>query len=92
MSADEAGAAQPKQEHINLKVVAQDGTEVLFKIKNSTPLRKLMEAYCQRQAIEPNSIRFLFDGNRLREDQTPEELGMEDHDVIDAVLQQTGGC
>jgi small ubiquitin-related modifier len=70
---------------------AQDGNEVHFKIKKSTPLRKLMDAFCQRQAINPTSIRFLYDGKRVNETQTPKELEMEDNDVIDAVLQQTGG-
>eukprot|EP01114_Cavostelium_apophysatum_P000714 TRINITY_DN1064_c0_g1_i2.p1 TRINITY_DN1064_c0_g1~~TRINITY_DN1064_c0_g1_i2.p1 ORF type:complete len:104 (-),score=14.20 TRINITY_DN1064_c0_g1_i2:40-351(-) len=76
---------------INLRVVAQDGSEVYFKIKKNTPLRKLMEAYCQRQSVDQNSIRFLYDGQRLSPDQTPKELELEDNDIIDAVLQQTGG-
>jgi small ubiquitin-related modifier len=38
-----------------------------------------------------DQIRFLFDGNRLRENQTPDELEMEDDDVIDAMLFQVGG-
>jgi small ubiquitin-related modifier len=36
-------------------------------------------------------IRFLFDGQQVREDQTPEQLGMEDDDLIDACLPQLGG-
>jgi hypothetical protein len=32
-----------------------------------------MDAYCTRQAIQPSSIRFLFDGQRIREEQTPKE-------------------
>jgi small ubiquitin-related modifier len=81
-----------KSDHINLRVVAQDGGEVFFKIKKTTALRKLIDAYCERQAISPASIRFLYDGQRIREEQTPKELDMEDNDIIDAVLQQTGGC
>ncbi|PIA25795.1 hypothetical protein AQUCO_10800045v1 [Aquilegia coerulea] len=77
--------------HINLKVKGQDGNEVFFRIKRSTQLRKLMTAYCDRQSVEFNSIAFLFDGRRLRADQTPDELEMEDGDEIDAMLHQTGG-
>jgi len=76
---------------INLRVVSQDGTEVYFKIKKQTPLRKLIEAYCGRQGIDANTVRFLYDGQRIQQDQTPKELEMEDNDIIDAVLQQTGG-
>ncbi|CAH2240123.1 jg6377 [Pararge aegeria aegeria] len=35
-------------EHINLKVLGQDNAIVQFKIKKHTPLRKLMNAYCDR--------------------------------------------
>ncbi|KAK9146007.1 hypothetical protein Sjap_005910 [Stephania japonica] len=82
---DQSGA------HINLKVKGQDGNEVFFRIKRSTQLRKLMTAYCDRQSVEFNSIAFLFDGRRLRAEQTPDELEMEDGDEIDAMLHQTGG-
>uniref|UniRef100_A0A2C9UDU6 Small ubiquitin-related modifier n=2 Tax=Manihot esculenta TaxID=3983 RepID=A0A2C9UDU6_MANES len=73
--------------HINLKVKGQDGNEVFFRIKRSTQLKKLMNAYCDRQSVELSSIAFLFYGRRLRGDQTPDELEME----IDAMLHQTGG-
>ncbi len=51
-----------------------------------------MEAYCTRQGMAANAVRFLYDGERLREDATPASLNMEDQDVIDAVAQQTGGA
>ncbi|XP_062148260.1 small ubiquitin-related modifier 1-like [Alnus glutinosa] len=82
---------KPMDQHINLKVKGQDGNEVFFRIKRSTQLRKLMNAYCDRQSVEFNSIAFLFDGRRLRGEQTPDELEMEDGDEIDAMLHQTGG-
>nr|GEV54024.1 small ubiquitin-related modifier 1-like [Tanacetum cinerariifolium] len=68
----------------------QEGNEVFFRIKRSTQFKKLMNAYCDRQSVEMNSIAFLFDGRRLRADQTPDELEMEDGDEIDAMLHQTG--
>lgn len=60
--------------HINLKVKGQDGNEVFFRIKRSTQMRKLMNAYCDRQSVDLNSIAFLFDGRRLRGEQTPDEV------------------
>jgi hypothetical protein len=38
------------------------------------------------------SVRFLFDGKRIRENQTPNELGMEDGDsirLVDRLLEKT---
>eukprot|EP00897_Mesotaenium_endlicherianum_P000635 jgi/Mesen1/10572/ME000085S09903 len=77
--------------HINLKVKGQDGNEVFFRIKATATLQKLMKAYCERQSVDLASIAFLFDGRRLRPDQTPQDLEMEDGDEIDAMLHQTGG-
>ncbi|KAL3622654.1 hypothetical protein CASFOL_033471 [Castilleja foliolosa] len=54
--------------HINLKVKGQDGNEVFFRIKRNTQLKKLMNAYCDRQSVDISSIAFLFDGRRLRPD------------------------
>jgi len=50
-----------------------------------------MEAYCERQAINVNAIRFLYDGNRINDDDTPYSLGMEDNDTIDVMVEQIGG-
>ncbi|KAL5228870.1 hypothetical protein ABZP36_017135 [Zizania latifolia] len=60
--------------HINLKVKGQDGNEVFFRIKRSTQLKKLMSAYCDRQSVDMTAIAFLFDGRRLRAEQTPDEV------------------
>merc|ERR1712216_977485 len=78
-------------EHINLKVVTQDGNEIYFKCKQTTPLQKLMHAFCNRQGVSMQSVRFLFDGNRINETQTPQQLEMEDGDVIDVMVEQQGG-
>eukprot|EP00245_Coleochaete_scutata_P007834 TRINITY_DN23615_c0_g1_i1.p1 TRINITY_DN23615_c0_g1~~TRINITY_DN23615_c0_g1_i1.p1 ORF type:complete len:103 (+),score=36.30 TRINITY_DN23615_c0_g1_i1:102-410(+) len=93
-NAGTTGAEEKKPEggnHINLKVKGQDGNEVFFRIKSTATFKKLMTAYCDRQSLDMNSIAFLFDGRRLRSEQTPEELEMEDGDEIDAMLHQQGG-
>jgi len=64
---------------------------VHFKVRPSTKFSKVFDAYCQRKALQPNAVRFLMDGERLRPDQTPEEMDMEDGDSIDARLEQEGG-
>ena len=80
-----------KQEtHINLKV-SDGSSEIFFKIKRTTPLRRLMEAFAKRQGKEMDSLRFLYDGIRIQADQTPEDLDMEDNDIIEAHREQIGG-
>ncbi|KAG1146895.1 hypothetical protein G6F37_007985 [Rhizopus arrhizus] len=78
-------------EHINIKVVGSDKNEVFFKIKRSTHLRKLMDAYCERQGKAPGSVRFLYDGTRVLNHNTPNELDMDDGDTIDVMVEQIGG-
>lgn len=38
------------------------------------------------------SLRFMLDGERIHEDQTPKMLELEDQDQIDCMLEQTGGA
>ena len=52
----------------------QDGSVVHFKIKRNTQLKKLMQAYCDRQGFQMNTIRFMFDGNHLGPETTPAEV------------------
>ena len=64
------------------RIKGQDGSLVHFMIKQTTALKKLMEAYCFRQGLEMDRTCFFFARNRLRESQTPAELNMEDDDMI----------
>ncbi|KAI5288703.1 hypothetical protein KEM52_001059, partial [Ascosphaera acerosa] len=70
--ADNAAApvAPAPTEHLNIKVT-DNNNEVFFKIKRTTQLRKLMDAFCERQGKDVRSVRFLFDGTRVRAEDTP---------------------
>ena len=41
--------------------------------------------------LTPGNVRFLFDGERIHETQTPKDLNMENGDEIDVVIEQVGG-
>merc|ERR1711915_1057842 len=60
--------------------------------KKSTPLRKLMDAYCSRLGLTASQVRFMVDGERISADDTAEKLGLEDEDLIDVAMEQTGGA
>ena len=90
-AAGNEAAPQAAGEQLNIKVKAQDGSEIFFKIKKSTQLKKLMEAYCQRQGLSNNQCRFIFDGERIKDDDTPQTLEMDNGDEIDVMVEQTGG-
>ncbi|KAI9320327.1 ubiquitin-related domain-containing protein [Zopfochytrium polystomum] len=90
-----SGEAKPDKsgeiQHINLKVKGADGTEIAFKIKRSTTLQRLMDAYTSKTGVDKNSIRFMFDGKRLLGTETPDMLEMEDGDMISTAVTQIGG-
>jgi len=88
---DEIKSESKTSKHINIKVVNSEGNEVFFKIKKNTKLRKLMDAYCKRQGLVNGSVRFSFDGNRVNPETTPDDIGIQSDDIIDAMVEQTGG-
>ena len=67
---------QPRSEHLNIKVT-DNNNEVFFKIKRTTNLSKLMNAFCERQGKAPNSVRFLFDGARVNPTDSPDSVSQE---------------
>ena len=69
-----------------------EGTEVLFTLKRTTPLRKLFDAFCKRRGIDCSNARFHFDGRNVGLDDTcsAEDFNMEDYDVIDAMIEAIG--
>jgi len=81
---------------ITIKVVQGDGTEVMFKVKRSTKIQKILRAHEQQAGVQPGSFRYTLDGDFLPDtrrdsDDTIEKWDMQDGDSIDAHVEQTGG-
>lgn len=68
--------------------VINNGHELFFKVKPTTQFQKIFDAYQQRTGT---TARYLYNGVRVGPQDTPKELDMEDGDVIDAMVEQTGG-
>ena len=52
---------------------------------------KLKKSYSERVGAPIASLRFLFDGKRINDEETPKSLEMEQDDVIEVYQEQTGG-
>jgi len=65
--------------------------EVFFKVRTTTPLTKVVDAYNAQQQAQPGTYRFYFDGVRIVPGDTPASLEMEDMDCIDVQIEQVGG-
>src|SRR5687767_12985094 len=64
---------------INIRLINAEGVYVDFKVKKTTSFGRVFFLYCEKTGIQLPSARFLFDGNRIREDATPGSLDMEDN-------------
>lgn len=90
-------SVQPKEESdvkedaITLRVKENSGEETLFKVKKTTLMGKIFDAYSKRKSVPISALRFMLDGERIQADATPESLDLEDKDQIDVFLEQTGG-
>ena len=89
----DAALAAPAQ--LSLTVIDNFGDEECYKIARGTQLTWFMDAYCKKHGIPHESVRFMYEGQAIDESKTPDDLEMEDDDVIDAVLAQLAarpGC
>ena len=76
---------------MNIVVKGQDGEEVHFKVKKTTPFKKIMDAYCTKRGLSREYVRFMIDGVRIQDSDTPKMKEMEDGDQIDCMMEQEGG-
>ena len=70
----QAEGAGGDTEYIKLKVVGQDSNEIHFRVKMTTQMGKLKKSYSERVGVPVSSLRFLFDGRRINDDETPKQV------------------
>ncbi|PRQ38508.1 putative Rad60/SUMO-like domain-containing protein [Rosa chinensis] len=79
-------------EFVNLQIYyEQDGSETKFRVRRNTKLQKLLVQFCTHRSLDMKALAFLFEGTELKLEQTPQELQMEDGDVIDVMIHASGG-
>ncbi|CAA3026436.1 small ubiquitin-related modifier 2-like [Olea europaea subsp. europaea] len=76
---------------IKLCIKTQDGDEVYYRVRRDRKIHSLLMAYCKEKNFEYEVMRFVYDGRRLDVKKTPDEIGMEDEDSIDAFTHGSGG-
>ena len=82
-AADPSSAMAPGS--LNIRVRTAEGEETFFRIKKTTQMHKVFNAFATRKGVAATSLRFLFDGSRVLGDQTAEDIAMEDGDQLDCV-------
>ncbi|GAB7349773.1 hypothetical protein MBLNU459_g0495t1 [Dothideomycetes sp. NU459] len=91
-TAEPAGQDNPSAPNkINVIVKDQQNSEFAFKIKPSTNLMKLMLAFAQVKGTALGGLRFLFDGRRITDGDTPLSFNMAYNDQIEVFTETFGG-
>ncbi|ODV60091.1 Tip41p [Ascoidea rubescens DSM 1968] len=77
-------STQDRNEKIKIKLRMQDNSlELIYQIKMHTRFKKLFDNYCTKNELDPESIRFMFDGTRVTPNDSPLKFEMIDGDVIE---------
>lgn len=82
------------QEELGIYIAVRgiDGSEIQFKVRNTTAVFKIMQAYMSKKALAFSDVRFIYDGELLGFDtgKTIADHGMVSGDAIDALPVQCG--
>jgi len=81
-----------EEEYLKLRVVGQnfnEEREIHFRVKSNTEMIKLKLSFSKRVGIPISCLRFLFEGRRINDNDTPKSLDMVDEDIIEVLRAQT---
>jgi Ubiquitin-2 like Rad60 SUMO-like len=67
-------------------VQQSSGDKQQFRMLPSDPFSKLAAAFCRKNALAEADVELHFDGEALAGRSTPEDVDMDDEDVVDAVV------
>jgi len=76
---------QVDSKFIKIRLVAMDCSEIHFRVKKSIQMGKIKKEYEERTGIPIISLRFIFEGSRINDDDTPRNLGMEKNEAIEVI-------
>eukprot|EP00249_Psilotum_nudum_P006982 c20212_g1_i1 orf=315-974(-) len=80
---DSVGKVAYKREKLVVSIQNKDGNSKPFRIYMDDKFEKLFKAYAQSVGSIVEKCVFSFDGRQIRENCTPEELGLENEDIIE---------
>jgi len=72
-------------------IAGLQGDEVGFKVKQTTPLQRVFDAYANRKGVAVESFQFRFNGVRVHGEQTCAAIGLEDGGQLDVVDASAAG-
>mmetsp|Transcript_52552 Transcript_52552/g.155119 ORF Transcript_52552/g.155119 Transcript_52552/m.155119 type:complete len:84 (+) Transcript_52552:493-744(+) len=73
------------------QIVDQTNNSVEFRIKKTTKMQKVLDAYHEQRGAAPSTLRITLDGERVNGKLTAEELDIDDGTTLDAFVEAVGG-
>ncbi|GAA5992159.1 hypothetical protein JCM10908_001795 [Rhodotorula pacifica] len=73
-------------QHVALKLQGSGFPELVIKVKKSTKLAKMMNAYCDRAGKALNEVRFMYEGTRLKPEMFVHELDIDDVEADEEIV------
>ena len=77
-----------QQDWRTLAVMSPAGEAMFIKIKQVSMMEELMYSYCNPKELQLGHVVFVRNGNIIARTQTPDELKLQDYDVIHVVLKE----
>ncbi|KAK4382535.1 Small ubiquitin-related modifier 1 [Sesamum angolense] len=68
----------------------KDGKETFFVAKRNMKIRRLLTYFCRYASLDYRSTRFVLDRRPFSHEKTPNQLGLQDGDQIDALIDGNG--
>ncbi|XP_022167340.1 small ubiquitin-related modifier-like [Myzus persicae] len=87
------GSVVPSSEFIRIRVITSDSSnEVHFRLKPDVAFARMKTTYCKKLGhSNKDELRFVYDGIRIADNDTPKSLDMMDGDVVEIYQERTGG-
>jgi small ubiquitin-related modifier len=84
------GEDSSDERQIIIRVRDTSGEVTHCRLLRTTRMKKLMDIYARRRGVSRQSLRFLFDANKIGDDDTPTTMELADGGEIDVVAEQCG--
>ena len=83
--------AGDKGDPINLKIMDPSGNYHSYMSSTNIMFDWVMKKFCRETKLDKSSLRFCFDGRRLKEEDTAKIVEMEEGDIIEVYQEHSGG-
>lgn len=81
-----------KREKTTLRLLDQDGTMLVFRVKRDVKFKKILKAFSDKVEKDLNEFRLLWRGRDVDLGLSPNDLdGFDDEEEIEVVASQVGG-